>query len=236
MGADERIFPSLTSVNLACGFHAGDPATMVRTVRLARDHGLAVGAHPGLPDLVGFGRREMAVAPADLYALVLYQLGALGAIVGAEGMRMHHVKPHGALHHRIARDPDAAGAVARAARDFDPRIPFVVLGGAGGRIMREAAEEHGLTAVAEAFPDRAYLADGRLAPRSTEGAFLQDPEEVAERAVTMVVRGEVAALDGGTARVEARTLCIHGDGPHAPEVAAAVRRALEHAGVDVRTY
>lgn len=236
MGADERTFPSLTSVNLACGFHAGDPATMVRSVRLAREHGVAVGAHPGLPDLVGFGRRDMAVAPVDLHALVLYQLGALGAILRAEGMRMHHVKPHGALYHLVARDGDAARAVARAVRDFDPSLPFVVLSGAGGRTAREAAEEQGLTAVAEAFPDRAYLADGRLAPRSLEGSIVDDPQEAAERAVAMVVRGEVEALDGGTTRLEPRTLCIHGDGPRAPEVAAAVRRALTDAGVDVRAY
>lgn len=236
MGADELLFPSLTSANLACGLHAGDPVTMRRTVRLARDHGVAVGAHPGLPDLVGFGRRDMALEPDELHALVLYQLGALAAFVRAEGMALHHVKPHGALHHLIVRDADAARAVAGAVRDFDPQVPFVVLGGAGGRIMQEAASEFDLRSVAEAFPDRAYLANGRLAPRSLEGSIVRDPDTVAERAVAMVTRGEIGAIDGGTARVEAETLCIHGDNREAPDVAAAVRAALNGAGVVVRAF
>lgn len=236
MGADERLFPWLSSVNLACGFHAGDPLTMRRTVRLAREHGVAVGAHPGFPDLVGFGRRDLAMQPDELHAAVLYQLGALSAFLAAEGMRVHHVKPHGALHHRVVRDEAAADAVAHAIHDFDPEVPFVVLGGAGGRLMQRAAEQHGLHAVPEAFPDRAYLASGFLTPRSMEGSLVRDPAEVAERAVAMVTRGEVDAIDGGSARIEARTLCIHGDNPEAPETARAVRHALAAAGIDVRAF
>lgn len=236
MGADERLFPSLTSVNAACGFHAGDPLTMRRTVQLAREHGVAVGAHPGFPDLVGFGRREMALTADELHASVLYQLGALAAFLGAGGMLMHHVKPHGALHHRMTHDREASGAVARAIRDFDPAVPFVILGGPGGRTMREAAEEHELRTITEAFPDRAYLSSGNLAPRSMEGAVVHDPSEVAQRAVAMVTRGEIEAIDGGTTVVEAQTLCIHGDNPGAPEAAKAVQEALAAAGVHVRAY
>lgn len=234
MGADARLFPALSSVNVACGFHAGDPATMLRTVRLAREHGLAIGAHPGYPDLVGFGRRDMAVDPEHIHADVLYQLGALSGVLRAEGLTLHHVKPHGALHHRLLRDQAAADAVARAIRDVGAGVPFVVLGGPGGTVMQRAAQAHGLPTFREAFPDRGYLASGILAPRTMPGALLHDPDAVAVRAVAMVTRGEVPAVDGGTTRVEAETLCIHGDGPRAPEIAAAVREALERAGVAVR--
>lgn len=236
MGADEQLFPAITSVNLACGFHAGDPLTMQRTVRLAKRHRVAVGAHPGFPDLAGFGRRDMAMTPDELHAAVLYQLGALSAFLRAEGMSMHHVKAHGALHHRMVHDVESARAVARASRDFDAQLPFVVLGGEGGSVMQQAASEYGLRAVTEAFPDRAYLANGRLAPRSLAGSEIDDPSEAAERAVEMVTSGEIAALDGGTARVEAQTLCIHGDNPGAPAIARAIHDALVAAGVEVRAY
>ncbi|MDZ7802220.1 MAG: 5-oxoprolinase subunit PxpA [Trueperaceae bacterium] len=236
MGADTRLFPALSSVNVACGFHAGDPATMLRTVRLAREHGVAIGAHPGYPDLVGFGRRDMAVDPEQVHADVLYQLGALSGILRAEGLALHHVKPHGALHHRVTQDEAAADAVARAIRDVSADVPFVVLGGPGGTVMQQAAQAHGLRTIREAFPDRAYLASGTLAPRTMPGALVHDPDEVAARAVAMVTRGEVPAVDGGSTRVEAETLCIHGDGPRAPDIAAAVREALEGAGVEVRAH
>ena len=236
MGDDARLFPSLTSVNVACGFHAGDPLTMRRTVRLARENGLGVGAHPGFPDLLGFGRRDLAMSPDELHAAVLYQLGALHAFVRAEGLELHHVKAHGALHHRMVADADASDAFARAVRDFDPRLPMVVLGGAGGRLMQEAAERNGLRAVTEAFPERGYLASGKLAPRSMEGSVVHDPEEAAQRAVAMVTTGEIDALDGGSARIEAQTLCIHGDNPNAPAIAAAIRDALQAAGVEVKAF
>lgn len=236
MGSDERLFPSLSSVNVACGFHAGDPVTMDRTVGLAREHGVAVGAHPGFPDTAGFGRRDLAMSPAELHAAVVYQLGALDAFVRRHGARLHHVKVHGALHHRIARDADAADAAAGAVAAFDPDLPFVVLGGPGGTVMRSAAERHGLRAVAEAFPDRAYLPDGRLAPRSQEGALLHEAEQIAERAVRMALHGEVEATDGTVVRLDVATLCIHGDTPGAHDSARTVRTALASAGVDVRAF
>lgn len=236
MGADDRLFPFLTSVNVACGFHAGDPSTMRRTLELASRHGVAVGAHPGFPDRVGFGRRDLNLEPSELYDDVLYQLGALEAFLRRDGRTLHHVKPHGAMHHRLVRDAEAADAVARAIADFAPDLPYVVLAGPGGRVMRRAAERHDLRIVAEAFPDRGYLADGRLAPRSVHGSMIRDPAVAAERAVAMASGGEIAAVDGGVVAIEARTLCLHGDEPTAADTASAVRAALTSAGIDVRAF
>lgn len=236
MGADARLFPHLTSVNLACGMHAGDPVTMQGAVRMAKQFGVRVGAHPGFPDLPGFGRRDLAMRPDELYGTVLYQLGALDAFLKVEGLGLHHVKPHGALYLRMTHDEETAGVVVRAVRDFDAGLPLVVLGGPGGTIVRNAASECGLRVVYEAFPDRAYLADGHLAPRSLPGAVIRDPRRAAERAVAMVVAGEVPALDGGVTHVEAQTLCVHGDNPEAPEIARLVREALEAAGVEVAAF
>ncbi|ADR36568.1 LamB/YcsF family protein [Oceanithermus profundus DSM 14977] len=233
MGSDEALFPLLSSVNLATGFHAGDPLTMQRSIALAKKHGVAVGAHPGFPDLVGFGRRDLAVTPEQAYADTLYQIGALAAFLKVEGMPLHHVKPHGALYLQMLRNEATAEAVARAVRDYDPELPLVLL---PNTPMEAAARRVGVRYVREAFPDRAYLADGRLAPRSMEGALVRDPERAAERAVQMVLEGKVAALDGGEVEVRAETLCVHGDNPEAVEIARAVRRALEAAGVDVRSY
>ena len=233
MGSDEELFPLLSSVNLATGFHAGDPLTMQRSIALARRHGVAVGAHPGFPDLVGFGRRDLAVTPEQAYADTLYQIGALAAFLKVDGMALHHVKPHGALYLQMLRNEATAEAVARAVRDYDPELPLVLL---PNTHMEAAAARVGVRYVREAFPDRAYLSDGRLAPRSMEGALIRDPERAAERAVQMVLEGKVAALDGGEVEVRAETLCVHGDNPEAVAIARAVRRALEAAGVDVRSY
>ncbi|WP_457632344.1 LamB/YcsF family protein [Oceanithermus desulfurans] len=233
MGSDEELFPLLSSVNLATGFHAGDPLTMQRSIALARRHGVAVGAHPGFPDLVGFGRRDLAVTPEQAYADTLYQIGALAAFLKVDGMALHHVKPHGALYLQMLRNEATAEAVARAVRDYDPELPLVLL---PNTPMEAAAARVGVRYVREAFPDRAYLSDGRLAPRSMEGALIRDPERAAERAVQMVLEGKVAALDGGEVEVRAETLCVHGDNPEAVAIARAVRRALEAAGVDVRSY
>lgn len=235
MGHDEALFSSITSANLACGFHAGDPLTIQRSVQVARENGVAIGAHPGFPDLVGFGRRDMALSPEEAYADTLYQLGALQAFVAREKATLHHVKPHGALYLRMLRDVELARAVSRAVADFAD-LPLVVLGGPGGKVMQAAAAEVGLRTVLEAFPDRAYLPDGRLAPRSHADSLVRDPEVAAERAVAMVMRGRVAALGGGEAEVRAQTLCIHGDNPEAPEIARAVRSALEGAGVTIRPF
>ncbi|GEM89321.1 LamB/YcsF family protein [Oceanithermus desulfurans] len=233
MGSDEELFPLLSSVNLATGFHAGDPLTMRRSIALARKHGVAVGAHPGFPDLVGFGRRDLAVTPEQAYADTLYQIGALAAFLKVEGALLHHVKPHGALYLQMLRNEATAEAVARAVRDYDPELPLVLL---PNTPMEAAAARVGVRFVREAFPDRAYLSDGRLAPRSLDGALIRDPERAAERAVQMVLEGKVAALDGGEVEVRAETLCVHGDNPEAVAIARAVRRALETAGVDVRSY
>lgn len=233
LGQDERLFPLLTSVNLATGFHAGDPLTIRESVRLAKSHGVAVGAHPGFPDLVGFGRRDMAVTPDQAYADVLYQIGALSAFLRLAGLPLHHVKPHGALYLRMLKDKPLAKAVAQAIKDYDPEVPLVLL---SGTLMEEAAQEVGVRYVREAFPDRAYLSDGRLAPRSMAGALIRDPKAAAERAVAMVLEQEIDALDGGKVQIEAETLCIHGDNPEAVEIARAVREALTEAGVELKTY
>ncbi|MCS7058330.1 MAG: LamB/YcsF family protein [Meiothermus sp.] len=233
LGLDEALFPLVSSVNVACGFHAGDPLTMRRTLELAQRAGIAVGAHPGFPDLVGFGRREMAATPEEVYADVLYQVGALAAFLRVAGMPLHHVKPHGALYNRATRDAPTAAAIARAVRDYDPGLPLVVL---PGTPLEVEAQRLGLRTVAEAFPERGYTQDGRLAPRGTPGAWIHDPELAARRAVQMVLRGQVETVDGGVVPVRAQTLCIHGDNPQALAIAKAVREALEREGVVVRTY
>ena len=236
MGADEALFASLTSVNLACGFHAGDPLTMHKTVQLAATHGVQVGAHPGFPDRVGFGRRDVGASFEEVYTDVLYQLGALHAFLRVEGVALHHVKAHGALYLKMMRDEATARAVAAAVHDYDASLPLVILGGPGGAVMARAAEEAGVKVVQEAFPDRAYSENGYLAPRSTEGAVIRDPQQAAARAVQMVTEGRIETLEGGTTDIEAQTLCIHGDNPEAPTIAAAVREALEAAGVHVQAF
>ena len=232
-GHDREIFPLVTSVNLACGFHGGSPTRIREAVALAKAHGVAVGAHPGFPDLVGFGRRDMALSPEEVYADVLYQIGALYAFLKTEGLSLHHVKPHGALYPRACRDRETARAIAEAVKAFDPEVPLVVL---PGTVYEEEARRTGLRVVLEAFPERAYLRNGQLAPRSLPGSWISDPKEAARRALRMVLERKVEALDGGEVEVKAETLCIHGDNPNAPEVALAVRRALEEAGVEVKPF
>ncbi|RTH27023.1 LamB/YcsF family protein [Thermus scotoductus] len=232
-GHDREIFPLVTSVNLACGFHGGSPTRIREAVALAKAHGVAVGAHPGFPDLVGFGRRDMALSPEEVYADVLYQIGALYAFLKTEGLSLHHVKPHGALYLRACRDRETARAIAEAVKAFDPEVPLVVL---PGTVYEEEARRAGLRVVLEAFPERAYLRNGQLAPRSLPGSWISDPKEAARRALRMVLERKVEALDGGEVEVKAETLCIHGDNPNAPEVALAVRKALEEAGIEVRPF
>lgn len=232
-GHDREIFALVTSVNLACGFHGGSPTRIREAVALAKAHGVAVGAHPGFPDLVGFGRREMTLSPEEVYADVLYQIGALYAFLRAEGLRLHHVKPHGALYLKACRDRETARAIAEAVKAFDPEVPLVVL---PGTVYEEEAKRAGLRLVLEAFPERAYLKNGQLAPRSLPGSWISDPEEAARRALRMVLEGKVEALYGGEVEVRAETLCIHGDNPNAPQVARAVRKALEEAGIEMRPF
>jgi len=233
MGSDAALFPYLTSVNLACGFHAGDPVTMQAAVRLAARNGLAIGAHPGYRDLVGFGRRDLAVAPDEIAAEVIYQIGALDAFLTLEGLALHHVKPHGALYLRMCRDEAIARAVAGAVKAYAGDLPLVVL---QGTIMQKVAVEMGVRTAVEAFPDRAYLADGSLAPRSRPGAVVQDPAVVVERGLAMVLGGYVIAVDGSRVRVAPESLCLHGDHFAAVENARALREALEAAGVRIQAF
>jgi len=234
LGDDLQVFRSVTSVNLACGGHASDPLTMSVSVEAAVRHGLSIGAHPGYPDLAGFGRRHLAMSGPDLFSSVLYQLGALSAFTRLHGTTIRHVKAHGALYLQMMVDGETADTVAAAVAAFDSAVPVVVLAGEGGALMRAAADRHGLRTLQEAFPDRSYLPSGQLAPRSHPDSLVLDPELVAERAADMVLRRVVRALDGSEVPVQADTLCIHGDNQAAPAIAAAVRRALEDAGVHVR--
>ncbi len=233
VGDDARVFDYVTSANIACGFHAGDPATMRKTVRLAAEKGVAIGAHPGLPDLLGFGRRRMEISPQDAYDLVLYQVGALEAFVRAAGVQLCHVKPHGALYNMAARETALATAIAQAVASFDPRL--VLVGLSGSELIR-AGEACGLTTANEVFADRGYQADGSLTPRSQPGATIAEAKEAAERAVRMVQEGVVVSVQGTMTPVRADSICIHGDAPHAVDFAAAIRRKLTEAGVQTRGF
>ncbi|MET0227125.1 MAG: 5-oxoprolinase subunit PxpA [Actinomycetes bacterium] len=233
LGDDAALLEVVTSANVACGFHAGDPATIDRTVRTAVERGVAVGAQVSYPDLVGFGRREIDVPPDELTADVLYQLGALEAFAKAAGSRVRYVKPHGALYNRIARDPVQAAAVVEAIRRYDPALPLLTL---PGSVAMEAAGEAGIPSVGEGFADRAYTAEGRLVSRREPGAVLHDPEQVAARAGVMATEHRVEAAGGEQVAVEVRSLCVHGDTPGAVDLARAVRTALEHAGVTLEAF
>lgn len=231
LGDDAALLDIVTSANIACGFHAGDPATMARTARLAAERGVAIGAHPGLPDLQGFGRRDMAITADEAYQLVLYQIGALSGFVRAVGAKLHHVKPHGALYNMAATDPGLSRAIARAVRDFDPALHLAGL--AGSELVRKA-ESAGLRAVSEVFADRAYRADGTLVPRGTPGAVIDEVEAVVARALQMVRDGTVESIDGVTVPIVAHTICVHGDTPGAVALARALRDALTADGVELR--
>jgi UPF0271 protein len=231
MGADAALIPLVTSVNVACGFHAGDPVTIRRTVRLALEVGAAIGAHPGYPDLVGFGRRAMALSPAELEASVLYQVAALQGIVRAEGGRLVHVKPHGALYHHLATDAAAAAAVVSAVARLDPALRLVAPPGAA---VLDAAAAVGLRTLVEGFADRVYEPDGRLRARGLPNALHEDPEAAASQAASIARDGRVTSADGSIVAVRADTICIHSDTPGAATLAQAVRRALATAGIEVR--
>jgi UPF0271 protein len=228
---DTALLALVTSANVACGFHAGDTASMARTVSAAAKAGVAVGAHPSFPDREGFGRRPMQRSPAEVEADVINQVRALHAICRAQGVQLAHVKPHGALYNQAAVDAELAAAIARAVHAVDPRLALVGL--ASSRSLREAAAAFGLRYAAEAFADRAYAADGTLIPRSRAGAVIESAAAAAAQAVRIATRGEVAAADGALVRLEADTLCLHGDTPGAVDLARAVRAALLGAGVAV---
>ncbi len=231
VGADAELFPLLSSANVACGFHGGDPRVMERTVLSLADLGVAVGAHPGFPDLVGFGRREMFLSPIELRTDVMYQIGALKAFCDAAGVALHHVKPHGAMYNMAARDEAMAAAIARGIALVAPEA---LVYAQDGSALARAADVAGLRVAYEVFADRAYLADGRLAPRSRPDAMLHDPLEVADRVIRMT-RGEpISTVDGGPIVVRADTVCIHSDTPAAVAMAKALRGALDAAGIVVR--
>lgn len=231
MGGDADLMPIITSANIACGWHAGDPVVMERTVRLALDHGVALGAHPGYPDLLGFGRRSLALSPAEAEAYVLYQVAALAGIAQAHGARLTHVKPHGQLYNDAVANPTLAAAIARAVARLDDRL---ILVGLAGSALVQAGRDAGLTVAEEVFADRVYEADGRLRSRRLPDAMLHDPARSAEQALRMVRDGQVVAYDGTVVPVRADTVCIHGDGPTAPAIARELRARLEAAGVAVR--
>jgi 5-oxoprolinase (ATP-hydrolysing) subunit A len=230
MGHDEMLMPSITSANVACGFHAGDATVMRRTIALAKRFGVAVGAHPGFPDLPGFGRREMHLSPQEVEDLVLYQVAALAGVAAAEGVRLQHVKAHGALYNMAARDRTLARAIAKAVAAFDTTL---ILFGLPNSPLLHEGEDAGLPVAAEIFADRTYEADGSLTPRRVPGSVILDPARVVERAVEMVSSGRVIATDGSVVPIEARTLCLHGDTPGAAELARGIRAGLEAAGVRV---
>ena len=233
LGDDEALLEHVTSANVACGFHAGDPRVIDRTVALAARAGVAIGAHPSHFDLRGFGRREIKAAPAEVEADVLYQVGALLAFASAHGAALRHVKPHGALYNQAVDDPVLSAAIARGASRACRGIVFVGL--AGSQAMRRAAEACGLRYAAEAFVDRAYDAAGRLVSRSRPGAVVNDPQAAAATAVRLARDRVVRTIDGAELAVAADTLCLHGDNPNALGVARAVREALERAGVSVQS-
>jgi len=233
LGDDDALLEIVTSANVACGFHAGDPLTMRSVCAEAARRGVSVGAQVSYRDLAGFGRRYIAYEPAELTADVLYQLAALDGIAQAHGTRVRYVKPHGALYHAAAGDPAQAGAVAAAVRAYDPEPPVLSL---PGTQLLAAAGRAGLRGVREAFLDRAYTPDGGLVPRGQRGAVIADPDEVAARAVRMAVDGTVVAVDGSTVSVAAESLCVHGDTPAAVEVARRVRATLTDAGVQLTPF
>jgi UPF0271 protein len=230
MGDDAEVMRGITSANVACGYHAGDPTGMRRTVRLARDAGVSVGAHPGFPDLLGFGRRELRASPQDVEDMVLYQIGALAALAEAEGVALAHVKAHGALYNMAVRDRALSDAIARAVRAIDPSL---VLFGLPGSELLQAGRDAGLTVAAEGFADRAYEPDGSLTPRSRPGSVLHDPNAVVARAVRLVRDGRVTCSDGTEIAMRVDTLCTHGDTPGAAELTRRLREGLQRAGIAV---
>lgn len=227
---DQPVMPHISSANIACGFHAGDAQAMHRTVALCVQHDVAIGAHPSLPDREGFGRREMKIAPDEVYAQTLYQVGALAALAQTAGATLHHVKPHGALYNMAARERALADAIAHAVRDFDSRL---ILVGLAGSASIAAAHEAGIVCAREAFCDRRYRADGSLTPRSQTGSVFEDVQQAIRQAISIAMRNEAIADDGSRVRIEADTLCVHGDRANAGEFARRLREALEREGVRI---
>lgn len=232
-GNDEELLKFVSSVNVACGFHAGDPTTMLNTVRLAKAAGVTIGAHPSFRDLIGFGRRKIEVAPEDVFAEVVYQVGALAGLLQSEGLELHHVSPHGALGWATWQSKEVAGAVTDATMVFGEHVSIVAL---ANTAIEEVASSRGIRIVRLGFPERGYLSNGRLAPRGTAGAVITDPQEAAARAVSMMESNSIDAVDGSRIDIKVDSLLIHGDNPRAPEIAQAVNGALRAAGITVSPF
>ena len=232
IGHDAGLMKSITSANVAAGFHAGDPTVLRATVRRARTDGVAVGAHPSFPDLAGFGRREMTVTPREAEDFVLYQIAAVAGVASVEGVKLQHVKPHGALFNMAARDAALAAAIARATAAFDSSL---ILFGLPDSELLKAGRAAGLRVAAEGFADRAYEADGSLVSRKKPGAVIHDADVVVSRAIRMAKDGTVEAADGTILKLQVETICVHSDTPGADQLAARLRAGLEAAGVAVRT-
>lgn len=228
IGTDEEILNYITSANIACGFHAGDPATMRKTVRLALDKGVGIGVHPGFQDLVGFGRREMKISPQEAYDITVYQIGSLYGFVKAEGGKLQHVKPHGALYNMAAKDITLSEAIAEAVYNIDPEL---ILYGLAGSKLINAGRKIGLRTAQEVFSDRTYQQDGSLTPRTNPHALITDPQEAVNQVITMIKKGKVHSLQGTDVSIQADTICIHGDGNGALEFAQKLSAALIEAGI-----
>lgn len=231
MGMDAELMSLISSANIACGFHAGDAGTMRRTVRLALEHGVGIGAHPGLQDLIGFGRRRMDITPQEAYDIVVYQIGALWGFVRSEGAQLQHVKVHGELYNMAARDAGLAEAVAEAVYKVDPGL---VLFGLAGSELVAAGRHVGLRTASEVFSDRTYQADGSLTPRQQQGAVIATDEDAVAQVIRMVQEGKVMSRQLVDVAIQADTICIHGDGEHALTFARTIRGALEQAGITIR--
>jgi 5-oxoprolinase (ATP-hydrolysing) subunit A len=233
LGDDEAVLGLVTSANVACGFHAGDPSVLLRTCEQAAERGVVVGAQVSYRDLAGFGRRFMEMDAAELTAEVVYQIGALQGICSVAGTTVRYVKPHGALYNAVVHHESQAAAVVEAVRRYDPSLAIL---GLPGSVLLELAEQAGLPTVTEAFADRGYTSEGTLVPRSQRGALLHDPDEVATRVVRLVTEGRITAVDGTEITMRADSVCVHGDSPGAVEMASAVRKALTGAGVEIGPF
>jgi UPF0271 protein len=234
IGMDASVIQHITSANIACGWHAGDPLVMDKTVRMAVENGVGIGAHPGYPDLMGFGRRRMTCSLEEIRAYLIYQIGALKGFCTARNTRLQHVKPHGALYNTTVKNDDMVRVIAEAIAAIDPALYYVALAGARAEKIGRICKQVGIRSVFEAFPDRAYTPQGELAPRHIPGAVIEDPAEAALRAVKMAEKGEVVATDGSVLKLNAQTLCVHGDTPTAVALVQQIHQALEHKGVAVK--